>query len=165
VSGTRCSRHTHADPGRRESRAATPRLLDEVKRRRKAGPCEFTLLVADVHRPKAADWTLETAPPLLRRAARAPVEGSAARPVTSTRDAVRDGSYDAIIISTLPRSVSKWLRRDLVRQTERLGLPVTAIHTRRRARLQQGSRQDAGRVRARRRDRRLVGRASADVVP
>jgi hypothetical protein len=48
-------------------------------------------------------------------------------PVTSIRDAVRDGGYDEIIVSTRPRSVSKWLRRDLVSQTKRLGLPVTAI--------------------------------------
>ena len=109
--------------------AAAPRLLAEVKRRSKEGPCEFTLLVPDVRDSKAADWTLETAVPLLRRAARGPVEGlvGGADPVASVRDAVRDGNFDEIIISTLPKGVSKWLRRDLVSQTERLGLPVTAI--------------------------------------
>jgi hypothetical protein len=87
------------------------------------------LLVPDVRDRKAADWTLETAVPLLRRAARGPVEGvvGGADPVASVRDAVRAGNFDEIIISTLPKGVSKWLRRDLVSQTERLGLPVTAI--------------------------------------
>jgi hypothetical protein len=34
---------------------------------------------------------------------------------------------DEIIVSTLPRGVSKWSRRDLISQIRRLGLPVTAI--------------------------------------
>jgi hypothetical protein len=40
---------------------------------------------------------------------------------------VRDGAFDEIIVSTLPRSISKWLRWDLISRIRRLGLPVTAI--------------------------------------
>jgi hypothetical protein len=109
--------------------AATHRLLDEVARRRKAGPCEFALLIPDVGDRKQADWTMENALPLLQRAARGPVEGllGGADPFTSVSDAVRDGRFDEIIVSTLPKKTSKWLRRDLVRKIEGLGLPVTTI--------------------------------------
>jgi hypothetical protein len=109
--------------------AATPRLLQEVERRRRTGPCEFVLLIPDVADRKHADWTVENAVPLLRRAAGGPVEGriGGADPFTSVQDTVRDGRFDEIIISTLSKKASKWLRRDVVRKVEGLGLPVTAV--------------------------------------
>jgi hypothetical protein len=109
--------------------AATPRLLEEVTHRRKSGPCEFALLIPDVADRKRADWTLDNALPLLRRAAGGPVEGivGGADAFMSVAAAVRDGRFDEIIVSTLPRRMSKWLRRDLIRRVENLGLPVTAI--------------------------------------
>ena len=78
---------------------------------------------------KAADWTLESALRLMKQPARGNVEGliGGADPFESVQDAVRQGNFDEIIISTLPKKTSKWLRRDLVRKIEGLGLPVTAI--------------------------------------
>ena len=110
--------------------AATPRLLDEVDRRAAAGPCEFVLLIPDAADRKAADWTMETALRLMRKSARGEVDGISAvaeDPFESVRAAVAADSFDEIIVSTLPRKISKWLRRDLIRRVEGLGVPVTAI--------------------------------------
>jgi hypothetical protein len=112
--------------------AATPRLLQEVSRRRESGPCEFALLIPDVTDRKKADWTLENAVPMLQRSAGGPVEGivGGADPFGSVQNAVRDRNFDEIIISTLSKKTSKWLRRDLVRKVEGLGLPVTVVQPR-----------------------------------
>jgi hypothetical protein len=109
--------------------ASTARLIEAVGSRAKASPCEFALVIPDVTNRKQADWTLETAQQSLRRAARGNVEGlvGGPNPFESVKAAVRDGNFDEIIISTLSEKTSKWLRRDLIRRVETLGLPVTAI--------------------------------------
>jgi hypothetical protein len=110
--------------------ASTPRLIEEVGRRARANPCEFALLIPDVTNRQAADWTLDTAQRSLRPAARGKIAGlvGGPDPFESVKEAVGDGSFDEIIISTLSKKTSKWLRRDLIRRVETLGLPVTAIH-------------------------------------
>ena len=109
--------------------AAAQRLLEAVERRAAAAPCRFTLLVPDVEHRRDADWTLETARRVLAKAAGTPVGGLAGGPdpFVAVREAVATGGFDEIIISTLPRGVSKWLRRDLVTRVRALGLPVSAI--------------------------------------
>ena len=112
--------------------AATARLQAEVRRRAERGPCAFTLLIPDASDRTAAKWVSETAAPLLARAAGSPVDRRIGGhdPFESVKAAVADGDYGDygdFIISTLPKRMSKWLRRDLVRQVENLGVPVTAI--------------------------------------
>jgi hypothetical protein len=130
--------------------AAAERLLNAVRRRAQEGPCDFTLLIPDVRDRKAADWTLETALPLLSRAAGRSVDSRAGGPdpFAAVDAAVRDGGFDEIIISTLPRKSSQWLRRDLVRRVERLGLPVTAIVPGGRKRSKEEIAEDMGRFNA-----------------
>lgn len=49
-------------------------------------------------------------------------------PYTATMDAVREHNPDEIIISTLPATVSGWLRRDLIERVEEsANLPVTHV--------------------------------------
>jgi hypothetical protein len=109
--------------------ANTPTLLEAVHERANEGPCTFTLLIPNEPRKGGADWTLDTARPLLERAAGAPVDGMVgeADPFEAIQSALNDPGFDEVIISTLPRRVSEWLRRDLPHRVEKLGLPVTTI--------------------------------------
>jgi len=109
--------------------AATPLLMEAVRERAAAGPCAFTLLIPDEPRKGGADWTLETAIPLLERSAGGPVEGIVGEkdPFEAVKSALQDPGYDEVIVSTLPRRVSEWLRRDLPHRIEKLGVPVTTV--------------------------------------
>jgi hypothetical protein len=110
--------------------AATPDLLAHVKRLAAERPTTFALLIPDAPRSKETDWTFEVALPLLQRSAGSPVEGLTgehADPLEAIRKVVATGDYDAIVMSTLPRRASVWLRRDLPHRVRALGLPVTVI--------------------------------------
>lgn len=64
------------------------------------------------------------------RAAGLEVEGRLGDPdpVAAVADAANSGSYDEVIISTLPTHVSKWLHLDLPRKAAHAtGLPVTHV--------------------------------------
>ncbi|MGH2969099.1 MAG: hypothetical protein ACRDK0_08535 [Solirubrobacteraceae bacterium] len=112
--------------------AATPPLLDEVRRRASEGACRFTLLVPrpfwDPDTEESA-LTLELAIPLLDEAAGSHVEGliGDTDPFVAVSGALEKGEYDEVLISTLPARVSHWLHLDLPARVQRLGLPVTVI--------------------------------------
>jgi hypothetical protein len=110
--------------------AATPDLLDAVKRYAREQPTAFALLIPDAAKSEHTDWTLELALPLLQRAAGGPVQsltGSAGDPFDAIKKVLAEERFDRVIISTLPRRVSKWLRRDLPKRVEALGVPVEVI--------------------------------------
>ncbi|HVI19920.1 MAG TPA: hypothetical protein VM712_16200 [Gaiellales bacterium] len=116
--------------------ASTPSLMQEVERRATARPTEFALLIPNVTSRRAADWTLEEALKSLRRAAGGPdgnlevrVDGllGGADAFESVKAALAGGRYDDVIVSTLPRRLSEWLRRDLPGRVAALGVPVLVM--------------------------------------
>jgi hypothetical protein len=110
--------------------AATPDLLDAVKRHAHEQPTSFTLLIPDEPEAKHPDWTLDVALPLLKEAAGEPVEGLAdtsGDPFDVVRNALSAGNYDQVIISTPPHRLSHWLHHDLPGRVEALGVPVEVV--------------------------------------
>jgi hypothetical protein len=109
--------------------ASTPFLLQEVKRLAEERPTTFALLVPNVDRNKASDWSPETAAKLLAKAAGSPVNGlvGGTDPFEAVRQALADESYDDVLISTLPKRRSEWLRKDLPTRVRALGVPVTVV--------------------------------------
>ena len=121
--------------------AATPALIAAVKERAERGPARFTLLVPNTssgverfadpedHAETDAQNTLELALPLLEEAAGSEVTGmvGAPEPMDAIQDAVNLHGFDEIILSTLPKRVSRWLHLDLPSKLNVLGLPVTTV--------------------------------------
>jgi len=115
--------------------AATPALIEAVRKRASEVTCRFTLLVPrtfwDADTEESA-ITLELAIPLLDEAAGSHVEGliGDTDPFVAVTAALEAGDYDEIIISTLPARVSHWLHLDLPARVQRFGLPMTVITAR-----------------------------------
>ena len=121
--------------------AATSHLLDAVRERAQRAPARFHLVVPrqahGMHKvvdPQdaggdEAQQVLDEALPKLSEAAGHRVTGSLGdpEPLMAIHDAINLGSYDEIIVSTLPLGVSRWLKLDLISKTRALGLPVTHV--------------------------------------
>jgi hypothetical protein len=86
--------------------ANSERLMKEIEGRAAAEGCRFTLLIPDASDRKKADRTLAVVLPLMRRAAGSPVNGlvDGPDPFDSVQRAVQEGSFDEIIVSTLPKA-------------------------------------------------------------
>jgi uncharacterized membrane-anchored protein len=128
--------------------AATPALLDAIRARAERGPAAFHLLVpnpadhaevteAERHRAITdGKHVLALALPLIDRAAGTVADGTVSirhDPMDAIEETLRDGRFDEIILSTLPRSVSRWLHVDLPSRIAHLGLPVTTVTAEERA--------------------------------
>jgi hypothetical protein len=121
--------------------AATDGLLEAVRARAQQGPVTFHLVVPahphGLHKvvdPQdgdagEAERVLAKALPLLSAAAGTDVTGEVGdhEPLMAIEDALHRAPYDEIVISTLPRRLSRWLRIDLVSKARGTGLPVTHV--------------------------------------
>lgn len=111
--------------------AESPELLHVMRERAAEGPVAFTLLVptaahgmtwaTDMHAgTPEAEHHLEAALTGMRGAGLT-VEGKLGDPdpMAAVQDVVNFDSFDEIIVSTLPKALSRWLGLDLPRRVER----------------------------------------------
>ncbi|MHB8234644.1 MAG: hypothetical protein ACYDHT_08320 [Solirubrobacteraceae bacterium] len=121
--------------------AATPALMEAVRERAQRSPAKFTLLVPnaapglhkvvdpeDQHIGEARS-VLDRAVPALSDAVGTPVEGivGSTDPIAAIEDAINLRGFDEVIISTLPKKISHWLKLDLPSKVTGMGLPVTTV--------------------------------------
>jgi hypothetical protein len=130
-------------------------LAEVIRQRIAAGPTSLTLLVPATHRTHvvvalaeafAVQGGIRPPPPSIddddaaadrlqeglawMRGLGAAADGIVGEhdPVRAIRDVLADQTYDEIVVSTLPRGVSRWLRQDLPHRLERTtGVPVTVV--------------------------------------
>jgi hypothetical protein len=123
--------------------AATPALLAAIRKRAEHGPARFFLLVPNPaapewhplhperrHRETEGEHVLALALPLIDDAAGGRATGAVSTrhdPMDAIEETLHDGDFDEIILSTLPRSVSRWLHVDLPHRVAHLGLPLTTV--------------------------------------
>ncbi len=121
--------------------ATDPPLIEAVRRRAQQGPATFHLLVpataTGLHRlidpedsgQAAAEARLEEALPTLQQAAGGEVTGHVgdAEPLAAIQDALHLRGFDEIILSTLPKRLSRWMHIDLPSKVRALGVPMTHV--------------------------------------
>lgn len=118
--------------------AATPALLEAVQDRARQGEAEFHLVVPaapnglhrivdpEDHGIGEAETRLAEVLPLLSAAAGSPVSGHVgdSNPISAIEDAIHTQDVDEIIISTLRRKFSAWIKLDLPAKASAYGRPV-----------------------------------------
>lgn len=122
--------------------AESDELLEAMKAKGAGGDTKFMLVVpASGHGiQKAADpdaAKADSTEHMLKAVERLRAEGLDVEgqcgdgdPLAAVQDAVNFGTFDEVIVSTLPTRASKWLKMDLPTRVERTtGLPVTHVET------------------------------------
>jgi hypothetical protein len=126
--------------------AGSDELLEALRERAGQGSAKFHLIVPSTARgvsrvadpdsgTEAAEHDLDGALERLRGAG-LEIDGQIGDPdpIAAVQDAANTGSYDEIVISTLHKHVSRWLKVDLPRKAAHAtGLPVTHVEARAKA--------------------------------
>jgi hypothetical protein len=126
--------------------AGSDELLEALRERAAQGPATFHLVVPSTPRgvswvadmnagEDAAEHDLEGALQKLRGAG-LDIDGQIGDPdpVAAVQVAANQGSYDEMIVSTLHKHVSRWLKLDLPsKAAHATGLPVTHVESRSKA--------------------------------
>ena len=120
--------------------AGSTELLDALRERAEQGPVHFHLVVPAS--PRGASWAVDMHSG--HDAAEHDLEGALERiralglevdgevgdpdPVAAVSDSAHAGSYAEVIVSTLPKHLSKWLKLDVAHKVAHAtGLPVKHI--------------------------------------
>ncbi|MEA2449906.1 MAG: hypothetical protein QOG63_1838 [Thermoleophilaceae bacterium] len=120
--------------------AGSPELLEALRERAEEGPARFHLVVPAS--PRGASWAFDMHSG--HAAAEHDLDGVLERirglgleadgevgdpdPVAAVSDSSHAGGYDEVIVSTLPKHLSKWLKLDVARKiAHATGLPVKHV--------------------------------------
>jgi hypothetical protein len=120
--------------------ASSEELLTALRERAEQGPVHFHLVVPAS--PRGASWAFDMSAG--QDAAEHDLDGALQRirdlgldidgevgdpdPVAAVSDSSHFGSYDEVIVSTLPKHLSKWLKVDIARKVAHAtGLPVKHV--------------------------------------
>jgi len=129
-----------------------------IRERARRGPAAFHLLTPNLaehaalteaereHRQADGERMLELALPVIQQAAGGAAEGSVSYrhdPMDAIEEALHDGEFHELILSTLPHSVSSWLHLDLPHRVSHLGVPVTTVVAQERSQPPRSSSQPA----------------------
>ncbi|HEX9824043.1 MAG TPA: hypothetical protein VGB51_06570 [Actinomycetota bacterium] len=114
-------------------------LAEAVRERAAAGPSEFHVVVPATPPPDHATYTEGEAEAVSRERldkgmARLAETGAAvtgevgdADPMLAIRDALLAGSFDEILLSTLPAGASRWLKLDLPHRVDK-AVDIPVVH-------------------------------------
>ena len=115
-------------------------LIERVRQLMADGPCRFHIVVPATPPGEQFTWIEGEGEAVARqrldlalarfRELGADTDGEVGdkNPILAIRDALEDGAFDEIILSTLPPGISKWLKLDLPsRVAAHFNLPVTHL--------------------------------------